>query len=118
MVPVTFFPPIQFPGALRCESPLEMFSRGRSRRSPTAPVNAEVLIELPGGQEIVSVVTMSLVKSLGLHEGMNAFAIVKASNVMLGVDEKSRPCRGSAQHVGIVTQVQEPIDKLSGPCVQ
>ncbi len=60
--------------------------QGKVKKITNGAVNAEVLIELPGGQEIVSVVTMSAVKSLGLHEGMNAFAIVKASNVMLGVD--------------------------------
>ena len=49
-------------------------------------VNAEVVLELPGGQQIVSVITLSSLKSLGIEPGKNAHAIVKASNVMIGVD--------------------------------
>lgn len=49
-------------------------------------VNAEVSIELAGGQEIVAVITMDSVRKLGLQPGRRAYAIVKASNVMVGVD--------------------------------
>lgn len=50
-------------------------------------VNAEVILELPGEQEIVSIVTLSALESLGISVGGTAFALVKASSVMLGVDE-------------------------------
>lgn len=50
-------------------------------------VNAEVVIELAGGERIVSIVTKGAVQSLGLTEGQTAYAIIKASAVMLGVDE-------------------------------
>jgi molybdopterin-binding protein len=50
-------------------------------------VNAEVVIELAGGERIVSIVTKGAVQSLGLTEGQAAYAIIKASAVMLGVDE-------------------------------
>lgn len=49
-------------------------------------VNAEVIIELPGGVQVTSIVTMESVTSLGLKEGKQAYAIIKASNVMIGVD--------------------------------
>jgi len=49
-------------------------------------VSAEVVITLPGGDQITSVVTKQAVESLGLAEGKTAYAIVKASNVMVGVD--------------------------------
>lgn len=49
-------------------------------------VNAEVLIELPGGLVIASVVTKSAVESLGLKVGSAAYAIIKASNVIVGID--------------------------------
>ncbi len=49
-------------------------------------VNAEVAIELAGGQEIVAIITMDSVRKLGLQPGRRAYAIVKASNVMVGVD--------------------------------
>lgn len=49
-------------------------------------VNTEVVIELPGGQEIVSIITKSSAESLGLEVGKTAYAVIKASNVMVGVD--------------------------------
>jgi molybdopterin-binding protein len=50
-------------------------------------VNSEVVIELPGGIELVSIITKSSVKSLGLKKGKTAYAVIKASNVMVAVDE-------------------------------
>lgn len=49
-------------------------------------VNTEVVIELPGGQEIVSIVTKSSAERLGLAVGKPAYAVIKASNVMVAVD--------------------------------
>jgi molybdopterin-binding protein len=49
-------------------------------------VNSEVIIELPGGMEITSIITKDAVESLGLKEGKEAYAIIKASNVMLAID--------------------------------
>ena len=49
-------------------------------------VNCEVVIELPGGPQIVSIITKSSCESLGLKAGSPAYAIIKASNVMIGVD--------------------------------
>ncbi len=49
-------------------------------------VNTEVTIGLPGGVQIVSIITNSSVENLGLAEGKEAYAVVKASNVMVAVD--------------------------------
>jgi molybdopterin-binding protein len=49
-------------------------------------VNSEVTIELPGGTHLVSIITNSSVENLDLTEGKPAYAIIKASNVMVGVD--------------------------------
>jgi molybdopterin-binding protein len=49
-------------------------------------VNSEVTIELPGGTRLVSIITNSSVENLNLSEGREAYAIIKASNVMVGVD--------------------------------
>jgi molybdate transport system regulatory protein len=45
-----------------------------------------VTLELPGGIEVVSIITLKSVTNLGLAVGKPAYAIVKASSVMLGVD--------------------------------
>jgi len=49
-------------------------------------IQAEVTVELPGGQEIVSVITKASADRLELAEGKKVTAIIKASNVVLGVD--------------------------------
>lgn len=48
-------------------------------------VNAEVTLVLPGGTEISSVVTKEAVAELGLKPGVAATAVIKSSNVILGV---------------------------------
>jgi len=60
--------------------------KGRIKSILPGSVNAEVAIELPGGIEIVSVITKASVEALGLREGISAYAVIKASNVMIGVD--------------------------------
>ncbi len=60
--------------------------KGKVKKIHDGMVSAEVVIELPGGQEIVSVVTKVAVANLGLAVGKDAYAVIKASNVMLGVD--------------------------------
>ena len=49
-------------------------------------VNSEVIIELPGGIEMVSIITKSSAKNLGLKKGKAVYAVVKASNVMIATD--------------------------------
>ena len=49
-------------------------------------VNTEVTLELPGGQEIVSVITKASAERLELAVGKPVSALIKASNVVLGVD--------------------------------
>jgi len=48
-------------------------------------VNAEVVLDADG-TTIVSVITKDAVESLGLKVGGTAYAVVKASNVMIAVD--------------------------------
>lgn len=48
-------------------------------------VNAEVSIALPGGSEIASVITREAAAELGLKPGATVTAVIKASNVILGV---------------------------------
>jgi molybdate transport system regulatory protein len=49
-------------------------------------VNAEIILTLNGGQEIVSNITNGAVSNLGLKKGMSAYAIVKSSSVIVGRD--------------------------------
>jgi len=49
-------------------------------------VNDEIEIEIAGGQRIVAIVTRESTEGLGLKAGRDAFALVKASSVILMVD--------------------------------
>jgi molybdopterin-binding protein len=60
--------------------------RGKVKRVKPGAVNTEVVIELPGGPEIVSIITKESAERLGLDDGREAYAIIKASNVMIGVE--------------------------------
>ena len=52
----------------------------------TGAVNAEVALELASGLTIVSIITLDAVKNLGLKKGKIAYAVIKASNVIIGID--------------------------------
>lgn len=60
--------------------------KGRVRRLTPGAINTEVILELAGGTEVVSVITKESARTLGLSEGKEVYAIIKASNVMIGVD--------------------------------
>jgi molybdopterin-binding protein len=49
-------------------------------------VNAEVTLELGPNLTIVSVITLDSLKNLKLKVGGKAYAVIKASSVMIGVD--------------------------------
>lgn len=51
----------------------------------TGAVNAEIGLRLPSGLEIRAVVTREAAAELGLKPGVAATAVIKASNVILGV---------------------------------
>lgn len=50
-------------------------------------VNGTVKLDIGGGNIISSVITMASIKELGLKVGGTAYAVIKASNVMIGVDD-------------------------------
>lgn len=49
-------------------------------------VNATVQIDLGGAVIVTAMITSASVKELGLEVGKTAYAIVKASDVMVGAD--------------------------------
>jgi molybdopterin-binding protein len=60
--------------------------KGKVVKIVRGAVNAEVTIQLPGGEQVVSIITNASVESLGLKEGKEAYAVIKASSVMIAVD--------------------------------
>jgi len=56
---------------------------GQVNRIVSGVVNDEVVIDLPGGDTVTSILTSASVKRLGLVPGMKITAIIKASDVLL-----------------------------------
>ncbi len=60
--------------------------KGKVKQIKSGAVNCEVVIETAGGETIVAIITKHSVESLGLKRGMEAYAVIKASSVMVAVD--------------------------------
>lgn len=50
-------------------------------------VNGIVKIDIGGGNVMSSTISMAAIKELGLKVGGSAYAIVKATSVMVGIDD-------------------------------
>jgi molybdopterin-binding protein len=59
--------------------------KGKVKEVTHGAVNSEIIIDV-GGVEVVSIITKSSAERLGLKAGKDVYAIVKASNVMVGID--------------------------------
>ncbi len=77
-----------FNQATRCKVKISARNvlKGKVVKVTKGAVNSEIVLELQGGAQIVSVITNTSVESLGLKAGVDAYAVVKASNVMVAVD--------------------------------
>lgn len=60
--------------------------KGKVKKITTGAVNSEIVIELPGGTEVVSIITKASADALALKEGKEVYAVIKASNVMIAMD--------------------------------
>ena len=60
--------------------------KGKVTKLVEGAVNSEVTLEIAPGVEIVSIIRRDSAKSLGLAEGKEASAVIKASNVMIAVN--------------------------------
>jgi molybdopterin-binding protein len=60
--------------------------KGKVKRIHLGDVDAEVTLELPGGIEVVASITTRSCERLGLEVGKEAYAVIKATSVMVAVD--------------------------------
>ncbi len=60
--------------------------RGKVTAIKEGAVEAQVTMEICGGQSMVSVITMDSVSRLGITVGSEVIAVVKADSVMLAVE--------------------------------
>ena len=60
--------------------------KGKILKVSDGVVNTEILLELPGGDQVVSIISKESAAKLDLKSGKAAYAVIKASNVMIAVD--------------------------------
>jgi molybdopterin-binding protein len=60
--------------------------KGKIKHIKVGVVNSEVILELTPGVEIASIITKESAEKLQLAVGKEAYAVIKASSVMMAVD--------------------------------
>ena len=61
--------------------------KGRIKSLKKGPISSLVILEIAPGIEIVSTITAGSSAALKLKKGQSAYAIIKASSVLIGVDD-------------------------------
>lgn len=61
--------------------------KGTVKSVKLAGVMAEIVIDLPDGQEIVSAITRGSVESMNIKEGDQVYAVIKSTEIMIGKDD-------------------------------
>jgi molybdopterin-binding protein len=60
--------------------------KGTVKSIEIGPVNAELMVEVAPGLLITAIITKKSCEDLKLKVGKKAYAVIKASNVMIGVE--------------------------------
>jgi len=60
--------------------------KGTVKNIDVGVVNVEVDVEISPGLEMTSIITKKSYENLGLEVGKEVYAVVKASNVMIGTE--------------------------------
>ena len=60
--------------------------KGKVKKLVHGAVNSEVTVELPGGIEVVSIITKGSAERLGLAQGKAVSAVIKSTNVMIAIE--------------------------------
>jgi molybdopterin-binding protein len=58
--------------------------KGKIKAVKQGSIMAEIVVELPDGQEIVSAITLTSAQDLNLRVGDDVVAIIKSTDVMIG----------------------------------
>jgi len=65
--------------------------KGTVKEIALGAVDAEIVVELPGGMEVVSVITKHSAEALELKVGKAVYTVIKASDVMIGEPHDPKP---------------------------
>lgn len=69
-------------------------------------VQAEVTLQLKSGQQVVSLITAGSVASLDLAIGKSAYAVIKASTILLSDQREQVPISSRNQLMGTIVQIK------------
>jgi molybdate transport system regulatory protein len=78
---------------------------GEVREVRTGAVNDEVLLDLPGGAQIVAIITRESTEQLGLRPGATAFALVQAGAVLLATGIEALEAQGAGLRLSARNQL-------------
>jgi molybdopterin-binding protein len=74
----------------REEEPVNLSARnmlkGRVTQVTPGTISAEVIIELPGGGEIIAIISTASAERLRLSPGREAYAVIRANDVMVATE--------------------------------
>lgn len=65
--------------------------KGTVKEITLGTVDAEIVVQLPGGVEIVSVITRHSAEAMELTTGKVVYTVIKASDVMIGEPHDPKP---------------------------
>lgn len=68
-------------------------------------VNDEVELEIAGGQKIVAIITRDSTENLELHVGAEAFALIKASSIIVMTDDQGAKLSARNRLAGTVSRL-------------
>lgn len=69
-------------------------------------VNDEIDLEIAGGQKIVATITRASTDNLGLQVGTEAFALIKASSVIIMIDDESAKISARNRLCGTISRLE------------
>lgn len=80
---------------------------GRVRALNRGPVNAEVILDIGGGNDLVAIITQESVDSLGLAIGKEAYALIKAPWVIITAADSQLKTSARNKLCGVVSRCQQ-----------
>ena len=78
---------------------------GKIKKLTTGVVNTEVVIALPSGEELVSVITKTSATTLSLKKGSSVVAVIKSSDIYVGGAFKAFSLMRALRLIGMETAI-------------
>lgn len=79
---------------------------GKVTRVKAGAVNDEIELEVAGGHKLVAIITHESTDGLGVQVGAEAFALVKASSIIVVTDDEGAHFSTRNRFTGVVARVQ------------